>query len=187
MNPLNIHRFKQYYNTIIREDLLTKYRYLNANKIVSITKIVLHISSKNVILDTKQLVGILFLLNLIAGQKASITKAKKSVATFKIRKGMYIGAKVTLRRGKMYQFLERLVMYILPRQRELESYKITNLDSKGNFSLGLENLMLFPEIELESEKFPKMYGVDINMEIKTTKKKEALFLLSLFQIPFKKP
>lgn len=175
----------QYYENIVRIDMIKKLNYTNPYEIPEITKIIVNMGVKEAAQDKKQIISPLFILELITGQKSIITKAKKSVSNFKVRKGFPIGAKVTLRGDMMYDFLLRLITVALPRIRDFRGLSIQNINSTGNISFGIRDLLIFPEVECEYDKLTKVYGANITIVTTAKTRKEALILLSGFQIPFK--
>lgn len=180
-----ITNIQQHYEDIIRPDLLRKFNYENVHQIPKIEKIILNMGVKEAVNDKKQLLIPILILELITGQKAVVTCARKSISNFKIRKGFPIGALVTLRGDNMYSFLTKLVLFVLPRIRDFVGIPITSIDSQGNISFGIRDLLVFPEIESEYDKLHKTYGVNITIVTTAKTKLETKTLLSSFQIPFK--
>ena len=176
-------RYKKYYQQIICQDLLLKQNYKTIIELPSLQKIVLNTTSKLYTTDKKNILPALMAIELISGQKAKLTSAKKSIASFKIRENQIIGCKTTLRHLSMYLFFEKLLTIVLPRVRYFSSVQIKNLDNHGNFSLGITNLLIFPEIENYFELFDVLRGLNINIVISAQNKKDALVFYSAFQIP----
>ena len=176
-------RYKKYYQQIICQDLLLKQNYKTIMELPSLQKIVLNTTSKLYTTDKKNILPALMAMELISGQKAKLTSAKKSIASFKIRENQIIGCKTTLRHLSMYLFFEKLLTVVLPRVRDFSSVQIKNLDNHGNFSLGITNLLIFPEIENYFELFDVIRGLNINIIISAQNKKDALVFYSAFQIP----
>lgn len=176
-------RYKKYYQQIICQDLLLKQNYKTIMELPSLQKIVLNTTSKLYTTDKKNILPALMAMELLSGQKAKLTSAKKSIASFKIRENQIIGCKTTLRHLSMYLFFEKLLTVVLPRVRDFSSVQIKNLDNHGNFSLGITNLLIFPEIENYFELFDVIRGLNINIIISAQNKKDALVFYSAFQIP----
>jgi len=176
-------RLKDLYTKKIAEEMKKEFGYKNSMEIPKITKIVINMGVKEGITDKKKVQNAAEELTLIAGQRAVITKAKKSIAQFKLREGMPIGAKVTLRKDRMYDFLDRLVTIALPRVRDFRGISGKAFDGKGNYSLGVTEQIIFPEIDFD--KVDTIRG--LNVVICTTAKtdEEAKALLAKFNLPFK--
>ena len=138
--------FEKLYNEVIKKSLVEKFGYKNPHEIPKLTKIVLNMGVADAITDKKKLNNAVEEMALIAGQKPLVTKARKSIATFKLREGMPIGCKVTLRSDRMYEFLERLINMALPRIRDFHGITGKNFDGKGNFAFGIKEQIIFPEI-----------------------------------------
>lgn len=175
-------RYFKYYSDVICNDLMKENQYSNIMSIPKLSKIVLSITTKDLVTEPKLIDSYCYNLMLISGQKPAITTAKKSIATFKLREGMQIGCKVTLRRSKMYEFLDRFVNIVLPRVRDFKGLNSNSFDGNGNFSLGLRDIMVFPEVGYD--KVQKPHG--LNLVIATTAKtdSEAKSLLQKFYMPF---
>ena len=176
--------FEKLYNDVIKKSLVEKFGYKNPHEIPKLTKIVLNMGVGDAVTDKKKLNNALEELALIAGQKPIATKARKSIATFKLREGMPIGAKVTLRSERMYEFLERLVNMALPRIRDFHGITGKNFDGKGNFAFGIKEQIVFPEINYE--KVEDVRGLDVVICTTAKTDDEAKFLLSSFNLPLKK-
>lgn len=174
--------FKDLYYSKIREELKKEFNYTNVHQIPKIEKIVLHMGCGDAVKDSKVINSVIADLAAIAGQKPVISKAKKSIAAFKLREGMPLGCKVTLRKDRMYDFLERLVVIALPRVKQFRGVSIKNLDGKGNLNLGIKEHIIFAEIDYD--KITKIRGMDINIITSAVNDQEAKGLLSKFQIPF---
>lgn len=175
-------RFEELYKTKIRQDLQKKFNYANLMQIPKIEKICINMGVGDAVADSKVIAAAVNDLTLISGQKPVITVAKKSIASFKLREGMPIGCKVTLRRKRMYEFMERLVFIALPRVRDFRGLSSKSFDSAGNFSLGLKDQLVFPEINFD--KIDKVRGLDITIVTTAKNNEEAKALLSSFQMPF---
>ena len=171
----------QYKNTV-KPALIKEFGYVNPMQVPRLDKIVLNMGVGEGVADRKKVEAAAKELTLISGQKAVITKAKKSIATYKLRDGMTIGCKVTLRRDRMYEFLDRLITIALPRVRDFRGISPRSFDGNGNFALGLKEQIVFPEIDYD--KVGEIRGM--NVVICTTAKtdEEARELLRLFGFPF---
>ena len=176
--------FEKLYNEVIKKSLVEKFGYQNKHEIPKLTKIVLNMGVGDAVTDKKKLNNALEELALIAGQKPVATKARKSIATFKLREGMPIGAKVTLRSDRMYEFLERLVNMALPRIRDFHGITGKNFDGKGNFAFGIKEQIIFPEINYE--KVEDVRGLDVVICTTAKSDEEAKLLLTGFNLPYKK-
>jgi len=177
-------RFRSLYNSEIKEKLMKEFGYKNVHQIPCLSKIVLNMGVGDAALDSKVLPQAVQELSFISGQKPVITKAKKSIAAFKIRDGMSIGCKVTLRRSRMYEFLERLVLTALPRMREFRGLFSKSFDGKGNFTFGIKEQIVFPEIDYD--KVSRIRGLDVTIVTSAFNDKEAKALLEGFYLPFMK-
>ena len=179
-----INRRHAYYNEVVKAQLKEKFGYKNVMEVPKLDKIVLSLRLGKEKDNAKSFNTAVEELSLIAGQKAVVTYAKKSVANFKLRQGQKIGAKVTLRGEKMYEFFDRLVSVALPRVRDFQGLSTTSFDGRGNYSFGVKEQIIFPEIIYD--KIDAVRGFDI-MFITTAKSNdEALELLKLMGVPFKK-
>ncbi|MEM7617764.1 MAG: 50S ribosomal protein L5 [Pseudomonadota bacterium] len=176
-------RFKQRYEKEIRKALQEKFGFKNEMQIPKLEKIVINMGVSEATTDRKAVENAANDLALIAGQKPVITKAKKSNASFKVREGMDIGAKVTLRGAQMYEFLDRLVTIALPRVRDFRGINGKSFDKGGNYAMGIKEHIIFPEIEYD--KVDKIRGMDIIICTTATNKEEAKELLRGFDMPFK--
>lgn len=175
---------KERFNKEIAPALMKELGVKNHMQVPRLSKVVINMCVKDAIQDSKRLTAAVEDLALIAGQKPCITKAKRSVATFKLREGMNIGAKVTLRKDRMYEFLDRLVHMALPRVRDFRGLSSKSFDGKGNYSLGIREHIVFPEINYD--KVEKILGMDITICTTTDNDEEALQLLKAIHIPFTK-
>ncbi|MDG2396337.1 MAG: 50S ribosomal protein L5 [Flavobacteriaceae bacterium] len=177
-------RLKEDFNKRILISLKEEYSYRNLMEVPRLKKIVLSRGVGDAVSD-KKLVGFAVdELTIITGQKAAATVSKKDVSSFKLRKGMPIGAKVTLRRDKMYEFLDRLVTASLPRVRDFQGVRSSGFDGRGNYNLGISEQIIFPEIDID--KVNKISGMDITFVTSAKTDKEAESLLMKLGIPFKK-
>ena len=175
--------FEKLYNEVIKKALVEKFGYTNPHEIPKLTKIVLNMGVSDAVADKKKLNNAADEMSQIAGQKAIITHARKSIATFKVREGMPLGCKVTLRREKMYEFLERLVNMALPRIRDFHGILVKNFDGRGNFAFGIKEQIIFPEINYE--KVDAVRGMDIVICTSAKTNEEAKMLLTSFNLPIK--
>ena len=177
-------RLKETYLNEIRDEMQKKFEYKNEMQIPKIDKIVINMGVGEAKENAKVLETAVKDLETITGQKAVITKAKHSVANFKLREGQPIGCKVTLRGEKMYEFLDRLVNLALPRVRDFRGVNPNAFDGRGNYALGIKEQVIFPEIEYD--KVDKVRGMDIIIVTTANTDEEARELLTLFNMPFAK-
>ena len=175
-------RLKNHYYATVRDALLDEFKYENPMQIPRLTKIVLNMGVGEGVQDRKKVDAALGDLALIAGQKPVITRAKKSVASFKLREGMPIGCKVTLRRDQMFEFLDRLINIALPRVRDFRGVSRKSFDGRGNFAMGLKEQITFPEIDYD--KVDQIRGLDIVFCTTAKTDAEAMALLRAFDMPF---
>ena len=180
----NMPRLKKEYRERIIDALTKEYGYNNVMQVPKLEKIVISKGVGAAIADKKLIEYAVDELTQITGQKAVSTISKKDVASFKLRKGMPIGAKVTLRKDKMYEFLDRLVTASLPRVRDFKGVKANGFDGRGNYNLGITEQIIFPEIDID--KVNRISGMDITFVTSAQTDKEAKSLLSELGIPFKK-
>ncbi|MCR5776297.1 MAG: 50S ribosomal protein L5 [Lachnospiraceae bacterium] len=173
----------QYQNEIV-EAMTKKFGYKNVMEVPKVVKIVVNMGVGEAKENAKVLDSAVSDLETITGQKAVTTKAKKAVANFKIREGMPIGCKVTLRGERMYEFLDRLVNLALPRVRDFHGVNANSFDGRGNYALGIKEQLIFPEIEYD--KIDKVRGMDIIVVTTAKTDEEARELLRLFNMPFQK-
>ncbi|QHQ60593.1 50S ribosomal protein L5 [Anaerocolumna sedimenticola] len=177
-------RLKETYLNEIIDGMTKKFGYKNVMEVPKLDKIVINMGVGEAKDNSKLLDAAIKDMEIIAGQKAVVTKAKKSVANFKIREGMPIGCKVTLRGDKMYEFADRLINLALPRVRDFRGVNGNAFDGRGNYSLGIKEQVIFPEIEYD--KIDKVRGMDIIFVTTAKTDEEARELLTLFGMPFKK-
>ena len=180
----NMPRLKEDYNSRIKAALIEEFGYKNEMQVPKLQKIVISKGVGAAIADKKLIEYALEELASISGQKAVSTISKKDIAVFKLRKGMPIGVKVTLRQQKMYEFLDRLVTASLPRVRDFKGVKANGFDGRGNYTLGITEQIIFPEINID--KVNKIGGMDITFVTSANTDKEAKSLLHELGIPFKK-
>ena len=177
-------RLKDIYNSEIKDAMIKKFGYKNIMEVPKLEKIVINMGVGEAKENAKVLDSAVRDLEIISGQHAVTTKARKSVANFKIREGMPIGCKVTLRGEKMYDFADRLINLALPRVRDFRGVNPNAFDGRGNYSLGIKEQLIFPEIEYD--KIDKTRGMDIIFVTKAKTDEEARELLRLFNMPFAK-
>ena len=177
-------KLKKHYEDVIVPALLKEFGYKNKMEIPRLEKIVLNMGVGEATEDRKALEGALKDMEAIAGQKPVLTHSKKSIATFKLRQGMPIGCKVTLRREKMYEFLDRLITMALPRVRDFRGVSAKSFDGRGNYALGLKEQIVFLEINYDT--VDKIRGMDIVIGTTAKTDKEAKALLAGFGMPFMK-
>jgi large subunit ribosomal protein L5 len=176
-------RLRGKYDQEIRGQLREKFGYKNPMQVPTITKIVLNMGIGEGVADRKKVDNAANDLTLIAGQKAVITKSRKSIATYKLRDGQAIGCKVTLRKTRMYDFLDRLVNIALPRVRDFRGLNPKSFDGRGNYSLGIKEHIVFPEIDFD--KVTDSWGLDITVCTTARTDDEARALLTAFNFPFR--
>ena len=176
--------YKKLYNEEIAPALMKKFNYKSTMEIPKVEKIVINMGVGEAARDSKFIEAAVKDLELISGQKPVITKARKSIAGFKIREGQEIGAKVTLRGEQMYNFMEKLIRVSLPRVRDFRGVSNKAFDGKGNYTLGIKEQIIFPEIEYDQ--VLKVRGMDIVFVTTAKTNEEALELLSGFGMPFRK-
>ena len=177
-------RLKDLYKAEVAPALLKKYNYKSVMQIPKLDKIVINVGVGDAKDNSKALDAVLRDLSIISGQKAIATRAKKSVANFKVREGMKIGAKVTLRGDRMYEFMDRLFNFALPKVRDFKGINPNAFDGRGNYALGLKEQLIFPEIEYD--KVDKIRGMDIVFVTSAHTDEEARELLRLFGMPYSK-
>jgi large subunit ribosomal protein L5 len=175
-------RFKQQYDDKIRAQLVERFGYENPMQVPRLEKIVVNMGVGEAVGDQKKVQAAAEELTRIAGQKAVITRAKKSIAGFKLRQGMPIGCKVTLRRDHMYEFLDRLITIALPRVRDFRGVPGKSFDGRGNFAMGLKEQIVFPEIDYDA--VDQVRGMDIVICTTAKSDEEARALLKGFDMPF---
>jgi large subunit ribosomal protein L5 len=176
-------RLKQHYQNVLKDELVKKFGYQNPMQVPRLEKVVLNMGVGEGINDAKKVTAAANDLGLIAGQKPVITRARKSIATFKLREGMPIGAKVTLRQNRMYEFVDRLVNIALPRVRDFRGLNPKSFDGRGNFTMGLKEHIIFPEIDYD--KVEDVLGMDIIVCTTARTDDEARALLQGLNFPFR--
>jgi large subunit ribosomal protein L5 len=181
--PVPPARLKKYYMEKVLPELIKKFEYSNTMEAPKLVKIVVNMGVGEAITNAKLLDGAALELGTITGQKPSIRKAKKSIANFKLRKGQAIGAMVTLRRARMWEFLDRLVNIAIPRIRDFRGVPTRSFDGRGNYTLGLTEQIIFPEINYD--KVDKIRGMDVTFVTSAKTDEEGRELLRLLQMPFR--
>jgi large subunit ribosomal protein L5 len=178
-----IPRLKQQYQDVLRGELIKEFGYKNPMQVPRLDKVVLNMGVGEGIADSKKVTAAAADLALIAGQKPVITKARKSIATFKLREGMPIGAKVTLRSRRMYEFFDRLVSLALPRIRDFRGVSPKAFDGRGNYTFGLKEQLIFPEIKYDE--VASIHGMDITIVTTAKTNEEGKALLKHLGMPFR--
>ena len=177
-------RLREIYDNEIVAKMIEKFGYKNPMQVPKLDKIVINMGVGEAKENAKVLEAAVRDMEIIAGQKAIVTKSKKSVANFKIREDMPIGCKVTLRGAKMYEFADRLINLALPRVRDFRGVNPNSFDGRGNYAMGIKDQLIFPEIEYD--KVDKVRGMDIIFVTTAQTDEEARYLLTLFNMPFAK-
>jgi large subunit ribosomal protein L5 len=178
-------RLRSHYDDVVRPQLVKEFGYTNPMQVPKITKIVLNMGVGEATADSKMVQTAVAELEKIAGQKAVVTKARKAIAQFKIREGQAIGAKVTLRKVRMYEFLDRLINIALPRVRDFRGLTDRSFDGYGNYAFGIKEHIIFPEIDYD--KIDRVWGMDIIICTSAETDAEARALIDAFNFPFRKP
>jgi len=176
-------RMKQIYEQKVRSAMKERFNYKNPMQIPKLEKVVLNMGVGEAVSDRKKVENATADLALIAGQKPMMTTARKSIATFKVREGMTLGSKVTLRGDRMYEFIDRLVTIALPRVKDFRGLNPKSFDGRGNFALGLKEHIVFPEIEYD--KVDQIWGMDVVVCTSASNDDEARELLRGFNFPFR--
>ena len=176
-------RMRNHYEQIVRKALVEKFGYKNGMQVPALEKIVLNMGIGEAVSDRKKVESAAADLALIAGQKAVITQSRKSIATFKLRENQPIGCKVTLRKARMYEFVDRLINIALPRVRDFRGLNPKSFDGRGNYTLGLKEHIVFPEIDYD--KTAEVWGMDITVCTTARTDEEARALLTAFNFPFR--
>ena len=177
-------RLREHYDQVIKPALLAEFKYINAMQVPRLDKIVINMGVGEAVADTKKIDAAVGELTLIAGQKPIVIKARKSISTFKLREGMPIGCKVTLRRERMYEFLDRLVNTALPQVRDFRGLSAKSFDGRGNFALGIKEQIVFREIEYDT--VDEIRGMDIVIVTTANTDDEARALLAGFDLPLRR-
>ena len=176
-------RLETFYRETVAPSLQEQFSYKSAMEVPRLTKITLNMGIGEASVDKKIVEAAVNDLSLIAGQKPVVTLAKKAIAAFKLREGMPIGCKVTLRRDNMYEFLDRLVNFAIPRIRDFRGLSAKGFDGQGNYNMGITEQIAFPEIDYD--KIDKLRGMNISFTTTARTQEEGRALLSAFQFPFK--
>jgi large subunit ribosomal protein L5 len=176
-------RLRAYFNDVVRPRLTEQFAYKNPMQVPALDKVVLNMGIGEGASDRKKVESAAADLSLIAGQKAVITKSRKSIATFKLREDQAIGCKVTLRKARMYDFVDRLVNIALPRVRDFRGLNPKSFDGRGNYSIGIREHIVFPEIDYD--KAAEVWGMDIVVCTTADNDEEARALLTAFNFPFR--
>ena len=177
-------RLKEFYFSTVRDEMQKKFEYKNVMMIPKIEKIVVNMGVGEAAQDSKAIDGAVADLRTITGQQPVIRRARTSIANFKVRQGMPIGCTVTLRGDRMYEFLDRLIATAIPRIRDFRGIKATSFDGHGNFSMGVTEQLIFPEIDYD--KIDRTRGMDITIVTTATTNEEGKALLEAFHFPFKR-
>ena len=175
-------RLREHYEKTVKPNLMKEFGYTNPLQAPRLEKIVVNMGVGEAVQDGKRVDAAVQELSLITGQKPVVTRAKKSIATFKLRQGMPIGAKVTLRKERMYEFLDRLITIALPRVRDFRGVPANSFDGRGNYSLGLKEQIVFPEIDYD--RVDQVRGMDVVIVTTAKTDDEARALLRGFDMPF---
>jgi large subunit ribosomal protein L5 len=175
-------RFKDLYNQEVIDDLQKSFNYRNIHEIPKIKKVVLNMGVSAAVSNSKAIDYAMKDLALISGQKPCVTKAKKSIAAFKLRQGMKIGCKVTLRGSRMYDFLERLIYITLPRVKDFRGFSLKNFDGRGNLNFGIKEQTVFPEIKYDE--ISLINGLNVSIIINSGTDEESKSLLAGLKFPF---
>ena len=175
-------RLEEYYHKNIHPTMVEKFNYKNKFEVPKLTKVVINIGVGEAVKDSKKIDSAIKEITAIAGQKPVITRAKKAIATFKLREGMPIGVKVTLRKSHMYEFIDRLINVALPRVRDFRGLNGKSFDGNGNYSLGLKEQIVFPEIDYDN--IDTIRGMDICVVTSAKSDEEGKELLKNFDFPF---
>lgn len=176
-------RLKVHYDEHVRPKLLEEFQYSNAHEVPRLQKVVVNVGMGEAAKDQKLLDSVLEELRTITGQKANINRARRSIANFQLREGMPIGASVTLRRQRMWFFLDRLVSTAIPRIRDFRGLPTRSFDGRGNYTIGIREQIIFPEIEYDEVR--KIHGMDVTVVTSTDKDDEGYALLRELGFPFR--
>ncbi len=175
-------RMKQHYNAVVRDELIKEFSLKNVMQVPKLEKVILNMGVGAGVDDKKKVTVAADALSLIAGQKSIITRSRKSIAGFKLREGMAVGTKVTLRKNRMYEFIDRLVHIAMPRIRDFRGLNSKSFDGRGNFAMGIKEHIVFPEIDYD--KVDQILGMDIIVCTTSDNDDEARALLKGFDFPF---
>jgi large subunit ribosomal protein L5 len=175
-------RFREHYETVVKKAMLDQFNYANPMQVPRLEKIVINMGVGEAAQDAKKIEGAVTDLTAIAGQKPVVTRAKTSIAAFKLRENQVVGVKVTLRKERMYEFLDRLITIALPRVRDFRGVNGKSFDGRGNYALGLKEQLVFPEINYD--RVDRIRGMDIVFVTTAPTDEEAKALLKAFDMPF---
>ncbi len=176
-------RLKKYYDEVVKPRLIEEFGYKNPLEVPRLDKVVINMGVGEAVGDSKKAQAAANDLSSIAGQKAVVTRARKSIATFKVREGMPVGARVTLRKARMYEFVDRLVNIALPRVRDFRGLNPKSFDGRGNYALGIKEHIIFPEINYD--RVEAVWGMDVIVTTTAKTDEEARALLKAFNFPFR--
>jgi len=182
MAEVLVPRLRSHFDDVIRAGLIKKFEYKNPMEVPRLDKVVLNMGVGEAVNDTKKVKSAVADMTLIAGQQALTTFASKSIAGFKVREDMPLGCKVTLRKRRMYEFVDRLINIALPRVRDFRGLNVKSFDGQGNFAMGIKEHIVFPEIDYD--KVDQIWGMDIIVCTTANTDEEALALLQAFDFPF---
>jgi large subunit ribosomal protein L5 len=175
-------RMREHYDNVVRKALQEQFNYANPLQVPRIEKIIINMGVGEAALDSKKIEGAVTDLTAISGQKPIVTRAKKSIAAFKLRENQIVGCKVTLRKERMYEFLDRLITIALPRVRDFRGVSGKSFDGRGNYAMGLKEQLIFPEINYD--RVDRVRGMDIVFVTSAESDEECKALLKAFQMPF---
>jgi large subunit ribosomal protein L5 len=175
-------RLREHYEKVVRPALMNEFKYENVMMVPKLEKIIINMGVGEAAQDSKKIEGAIADLTAISGQKPVVTKAKTSIASFKLREGQVVGCKVTLRKDRMYEFLDRLVNIAMPRIRDFRGISGKSFDGRGNYAMGLKEQLIFPEINYD--KVDKIRGMDIVFVTSAETDAECKALLKAFDMPF---
>ncbi len=178
-------RLRQHYDEVVKPELIKKFGYKNVMEVPRLSKIVLNMGIGEATQDSKLVQVAASELEKIAGQKVVITKSRKAIAQFKIRENLAIGAKVTMRKVRMYEFLDRLINIALPRVRDFRGLADRSFDGNGNYAFGIKEHLIFPEIDYD--RIDRVWGMDVIICTTARTDEEARALIEAFNFPFRKP
>lgn len=184
VQPAPTPRLKERYQKEIVPALMKEFSYSNVMQVPRVTKIAINIGLGEALQNAKAIEAATGDIGIITGQKAVVTKARNSIATYKLREGMPIGAMVTMRGNRMWDFLDRLISIVLPRQRDFQGISPDSFDGRGNYTIGLREQLVFPEIEYD--KIDKIRGMEITIVTSANSDEEARRMLALMDMPFKR-
>jgi large subunit ribosomal protein L5 len=176
-------RLKKHYTDVVRQKMIEQFGYKNVMEVPVVTKIVINMGVGEAVNDSKKAAVAAGDLALIAGQKPTLTRARTAISNFKLRENLAIGAKVTLRKTRMYEFMDRLVTVALPRVRDFRGLNAKSFDGRGNFAMGIKEHLVFPEIAYD--KIDQVWGMDVIVCTTAKSDDEARALLKLFNFPFR--